>query len=163
MRATRLLVGLLGLGAAAYGAKLLLDLGVDNLVATLEWVVGGVAIHDGLVAPLCVVLGAVLVRLTRGRAPAPVVVGAIVLGTVTIAAVPVLGRFGARADNPTLLDRSYVAGWWWFAGLTVLLVLVAVLVERRRARRGPVASGRREGQAAATPSENATANFGPLP
>lgn len=136
MRTTRLAVALLGIGAAAYGAQQLLDLGLDNLVATLAWVVGGVAIHDGLVAPLSVVAAVVLVRLTRGRTPAPVVVGAVVLGTVTIAAVPVLGRFGARPDNPTLLDRSYVAGWFVFAGLTVLLVVVAVLVERRsRSRR----------------------------
>ena len=136
MRTTRLAVALLGIGAAAYGAQQLLDLGLDNLVATLAWVVGGVAIHDGLVAPLSVVAAVVLVRLTRGRTPAPVVVGAVVLGTVTIAAVPVLGRFGARPDNPTLLDRSYVAGWFVFAGLTVLLVVVAIVVERRSRRRG---------------------------
>ena len=153
MRTIRVVVALLGLGAASYGATLLLDLGVDNLLATLEWVVGGVAIHDGLLAPLSVVVGVVLVRATKGRMPAPVVVGALVLGTVTIAAVPVLGRFGARADNPTLLDRSYVAGWVVFAGLTILVVLVALLVERPADR----------SQAAATPSEKATANFGPLP
>ena len=136
MRAARLVVALLGLGAAAYGAKQLLDLGLDNLVATMEWVVGGVALHDGLLAPLCVVAGVLLVRATHGRMPAAIVVGAIVLGTVTISAVPVLGRFGARADNATLLDRSYVAGWFVFAGLTVLLVVVAVLIERSsRSRR----------------------------
>jgi hypothetical protein len=129
-------VALLGLGAAAYGAKQLLDLGLDNLVATMEWVVGGVALHDGLLAPLCVVAGVLLVRATHGRMRAAIVVGAIVLGTVTISAVPVLGRFGARADNATLLDRSYVAGWFVFAGLTVLLVVVAVLIERSsRSRR----------------------------
>jgi hypothetical protein len=131
MRATRVLVALLGVGAAAYGVMLLLDLGVGNLVATLAWVVGGVAIHDFLLAPLCVVAGVLVVRGTKGRIPAAVVVGAIVLGTVTIAAVPVLGRFGARADNATLLDRSYVAGWFAFAGLTVVVVLVALVVERR--------------------------------
>ena len=131
MRTTRLVVALLGLAAAAYGAKQLLDLGLDNLVATMEWVVGGVALHDGLLAPLCVVAGVLLVRATQGRTPAPVVVGVIVLGTVTLSAVPVLGRFGARADNPTLLDRSYVAGWFVFAGLVVLAVVVALLIQRR--------------------------------
>lgn len=142
MRAIRVLVALLGVGSAAYGATLLLDLGTDNLVATLAWVVGGVALHDGLVAPLTVVVGVALVRLTKGRTPAPVVVGIVVLGTVTVAAVPVLGRFGARADNATLLDRSYVGGWLAFAGLTAVVVLVALVVERfagRRARTGRVA------------------------
>ena len=131
MRAARVVLVLLGVAAAAYGAQQLLDLGTDNLVATLEWVVGGVVIHDGLLAPLCVVLGAIVLRISRRRPPAPVVVGAIVLGTVTVTAFPVLGRFGARADNMTLLDRSYVAGWLVFVVVTVAFVAVAVLAERR--------------------------------
>ena len=44
-------------------------------------------------------------------ARAPAVVGFVVLGSVTLLAVPVLGRFGARPDNATLLDRDYVVGW----------------------------------------------------
>ena len=42
----------------------------------------------------------------RGRRSALVV-----LRTVTVTAIPVLGPWGARPDNPTLLDRNYVAGW----------------------------------------------------
>ena len=42
---------------------------------------------------------------------APAAVALVVLGSVTLLAVPVLGRFGARPDNPTLLDRDYSAGW----------------------------------------------------
>ena len=49
----------------------------------------------------------------------------VVLGTVTLLAVPVLGRFGARPDNPTLLDRDYTAGWLVLAGLTLVAVVVA--------------------------------------
>ena len=51
---------------------------------------------------------------------------------VTLVAVPVLGRFGARADNPTLLDRDYVAGWLVLAG-----------AGRRRRGRWPVSCGPR--------------------
>jgi hypothetical protein len=141
MRTWRVVVGLLGVAAATYGVVHLLDLGVDNLVATLVWVVGGVALHDGLLAPACIVLAAVLLRLTHRRPPAAVVVGAIVLGTVTLVAVPVLGRFGARADNATLLDRSYVAGWCAFAGVVLALVVVGIVLDRRSRRRG--ASGPR--------------------
>ena len=43
----------------------------------------------------------------RGARPS---VGFVVLGSVTLLAMPVLGRFGARPDNPTLLDRDYSVG-----------------------------------------------------
>lgn len=143
MRGTRVLVGLLGIGAATYGVVHLLALGLDNLVATLTWVVGGIAIHDGVLAPLTIAVAAVALRLSRRRPPAPVVVGAIVLGTVTVAAIPVLGRFGARADNATLLDRSYVGGWFGFAGTVAALVVAGVVVELSRRRHRPVSRGRR--------------------
>jgi hypothetical protein len=58
---------------------------------------------------------------------------------VTLLAIPELGRFGARADNPTLLDRHYWLGW----SVLVTLVVVGVgagsaVVARRRTpgRRG---------------------------
>jgi hypothetical protein len=62
----------------------------------------------------------------------------VVLGTVTLSAVPVLGRFGARADNPTLLDRHYLLGWLVFAVLVGVVTAASVLVRgRRTTRRGP--------------------------
>ena len=45
--------------------------------------------------------------------------GLVVLGTVTLMAVPVLGGWGANADNPTILDRNYAAGWLVVAGVTI--------------------------------------------
>ena len=46
------------------------------------------------------------------------VVGLVVWGGLTVMAIPVLGRFGALAANPTLLDRPYLTSWssapcWW--------------------------------------------------
>jgi len=131
MTATRIALGLLGLAGAAYGAVTLLDLGLDNLAATVTWLVGGVLVHDALFAPLTIALWFVVSQLSGRRLPAAVVVGAVVLGTVTVVAVPVLGRFGARADNSTLLDRNYVLGWAMLATLTVLVVAAAVAASRR--------------------------------
>jgi hypothetical protein len=131
-RAIRVLVLAAGLAAAAYGGILLLDQGGRNLVATLRWLIGGVVLHDGVLAPLTILVAVVTARLLRGRLPAAVVVGAIVLGSVTVVAVPVLGRFGARADNPTLLDRHYLLGWLVFAILTVIATTLAALAGRRR-------------------------------
>ena len=128
----RLVVGALGVAAAAFGAVSLLDLGLDNLRAAGIWLVGGVLLHDAVLAPVTVAVGVAVLRLLRGRLPAPVVTGAVVLGTVTLVAVPVLGRFGARSDNPTLLDRNYVLGWLAVATLTSVAVALATAVPALR-------------------------------
>jgi hypothetical protein len=46
--------------------------------------------------------------------------------------VPTLGRFGATADNPTLLDRDYLAGWLVFAAIVVAGAAVWAAVEHNR-------------------------------
>lgn len=135
MTGIRIALAMLGLAAAAYGAVELLDLGLDNLVATVTWLAGGVLVHDALVAPLTIAVWFVVSRISGRRLPGAVVVAAVVLGTVTVVAVPVLGRFGARPDNPTLLDRNYVLGWAMLATLTVV-VTAAVVAASRRGRGG---------------------------
>lgn len=133
MRSARGILGALGVAGAAYGAMLLLDLGAENLRATLVWVVGGVVLHDAVLAPLTILVGLAFLRLQRaGVAIGPLVVGGVVLASVTLAAVPVLGRFGARTDNDTLLDRDYLVGWLVFAGVVVVLSLGLMLVRGRQ-------------------------------
>jgi hypothetical protein len=135
MIAVRVVVGLLGLAAAAYGAVELLDLGLDNLRATVTWLAAGVVLHDAVLAPLVLGIWFVASRARRGRIPGAVVVGAVVLGTVSLVAIPLLGRFGARSDNQTLLDRNYLLGWLVLATLTVATVGVAVALSRTRVTR----------------------------
>lgn len=113
---------------------LLLDLGVDNLVDTATWLVAGVVLHDAVLAPVTILTAVVTTRLLPAAWRAPVAAGAIVLGSVTLLAIPVLGRYGAKPDNPTLLDRDYLAGWLAVAGLTCAGVAVAALMSTRRRR-----------------------------
>jgi hypothetical protein len=129
----RVLLAALGVLAAGYGALLLADDGLGDLLATALWLAGGVLLHDLVLAPLTLLLGALAVRVLPPAARAPVAVGAVVLGSVTLLAIPVLGRFGARGDNPTLLDRPYGTGWLLLAGLVLLGVGLATA---RRARAG---------------------------
>ena len=141
MMRLRLLLGALGVGLGLWGAKLTFDLGLTNFVAAAKWLAGGVVLHDGVIGP-AVVLAAVLgVRIFRGPLPAPVVVGAVVLGSVTLAVVPMLGRFGALDDNATLLPRDYLVGWLVFAGLISVSVVGALLVGRRSTEDGERGEG----------------------
>ena len=135
MKAARLTLGVVGVAATAYGAWLVLGLSTSSWPGLVTWLAAGVVVHDAVLAPLVLVVGLALRRVVPGPARGPVVVGAVVLGAVTLVAVPAIGRFGARPDNPTLLDRDYVAGWLALACLVVVAVGVATLVRSRRERR----------------------------
>ncbi|WP_404351573.1 hypothetical protein LG324_02605 [Phycicoccus jejuensis] len=130
MRAARLALGALGLAALAWGLLLVADLG-PQFVDVLVWVVGGVLAHDAVLAPVVVGLGALLALVVPPWLRPPLVGLLVVLGPLTLVAVPVLGRFGARPDNPTLLDRPYTTGWLVIAAVAVLLTVVAALRARR--------------------------------
>lgn len=127
--ALRVALGAVGLAAATYGLMMLDDRGPENLRAVVTWLVAGVILHDAVLAPLTILVCPVGARVLPGRFRAPVAGGLLVVGSVTLLAVPVLGRFGARSDNPTLLDRDYTTGWLVMAGLT--LVTMMALARRR--------------------------------
>jgi hypothetical protein len=131
MTRSRLALGAVGVLCGVYGGWLVVSRGHDLLNAVL-WLAGGVLLHDAVLSLVVLTVGAVALRVVPRTARAPVAVGFVVLGSVTLLAVPVLGRFGARADNPTLLDRNYLAGWLVLAALTVLGVVAASLVRSRR-------------------------------
>ncbi len=132
---TRAALLLIGLAAAAYGGWLLLDLDAAQLTSAGTWLAGGVLLHDAVFAIAVIALAWVGARLLPTSARAPFTVAAIVLVPVTLLSVPVLGRYGARADNPTLLDRPYWTGWMVLAALVLSGALVAALWRAGRRRR----------------------------
>lgn len=128
---TRWLLGGVGAAATAYGAVLLLGTGVANTAAAGVWLVGGVILHDAVLAPATLAVGLLLARVVPSSWRGAVTAVLVVVGTITVLAIPVLGRFGARPDNPTLLDRHYLAGW---LALVVLVLAGAVVVRIARLR-----------------------------
>jgi hypothetical protein len=128
---TRWLLGALGLALTAYGAVLLLGTGWSNTVAAALWLAGGVVLHDAVLAPATLAAGLLLVRVVPSSWRGTVVAALAIVGTLTIVAIPVLGRFGARADNPTLLDRPYLPGWLALVVVITAGAVVVRLVTRR--------------------------------
>jgi hypothetical protein len=129
---TRLLIGFVGVAMGAFGALRFLQLERSDIVDAVLWLGGGVIVHDLVLAPLTIALTLLAARLVTGQARVAVVTGLIVLATVTVTAIPVLGGWGARGDNPTLLDRDYATGWLVFAGLVVAGTLIALAPWLRR-------------------------------
>lgn len=132
----RYAVGGIGVGIGLWGAWLISgSADFSDLINIAIWLGGGVIANDGVIAVASLILAAVAMRVLPKPARAPAAVGFVVIGTITVVAIPFLGRFGAREDNPTLLDRDYVTGY----GVVVLIVvvLVTVIALYRMGRTGP--------------------------
>ncbi len=127
---TRLLIGLVGVAMGAFGALRFLQLDLPDIVNAVLWLAAGVAIHDGVIAPLTIGVTVLATRVLPSRVRLRVTVALVVLVTVTVTAIPVLGRWGARPDNDTLLDRNYILGWLAFAAVVLLTTLLAGPVTR---------------------------------
>lgn len=132
--AVRASLGTVGVLAVGHGVLLLTDLGEQNLLAAIIWLTAGVVLHDGVIVPITLVV-AVALSLVPLNSRAPLASGLVILATVSLVAIPVLGRFGARADNPTLLDRNYLVGWLVFAALVVGFTAAEVWRQHRSGSR----------------------------
>jgi hypothetical protein len=128
----RVVLVVVGLGFVGVGVQALLQQPVAKVLGALLWLGGGVVVHDGIFAPAVVVAGIAAVTLLPWWARGPVAAGAVVIGTLTLAAVPALGRFGAMPGDPTVLDRPYLTGWLVVAGIVAVGIGVAALEVRRR-------------------------------
>jgi hypothetical protein len=131
MNRVRGLLIVLGGAALLVGAAELLAEGGGNLLAAMVWLGGGVVLHDLVLAPAVIALAVLGVALLPGWARPAAAAATVVLGSLTVMAVPVLGRFGARPDNPTLLDRPYLAGWVVCAGLVLTCACGWAFAQRR--------------------------------
>lgn len=121
----RLLIAVLGVAMAAFGGLRFLQLDLPDIVNAVLWLAGGVLLHDAVIAPVTIGLTVLATRVVPASARVRITVALVVLATVTATAVPVLGRWGARPDNPTLLDRNYVAGSLVFAALVLFVTVLS--------------------------------------
>jgi hypothetical protein len=100
------------------------------------WVIGGAVLHDAVLLPLVLLVGMAFAPISRPGLRSALRWAVAVGAVVTLASIPVLGRFGARADNPSLLPLPYVRN---IVILWCVLLIgaagVGVLLDWRLARR----------------------------
>lgn len=123
----------LGLGMVAFGiAGLLRNAEATEPLNAALFVVGGLALHDGLVAPAVMVLGLVLARLVPRRLRPPVQGALIVSAALTLVAIPPWTGRGRLANNPSLLPQDYGQGL--LVALAVVWAVAALLLVRAAVR-----------------------------
>jgi hypothetical protein len=135
-----------GVAVVAYGGWLLVSTQEwADVRGVVLWAAVAVLVHDAVLAPVVLALAWVAGRVLRpDRDPrrrtvaAAATVVLVLLGPVSLAAIPVLGRYGAEPGNPTLLGRDYTAGWLAVALVSVVaatvLALSGLLSEEDRGR-----------------------------
>lgn len=123
MRAVRWGLGLLGVAAGLWGIWIYRDVESDRLISALVWLVGGIVVHDAVLAPLVVGLGVLAARWLPGSARRPAAAVFIVWSTVTVSAAAVLSGQGGKPDNSTILERPYVLSWLLLSGLCLAVAL----------------------------------------
>lgn len=141
MRAWQRVLVAVGTAATAVGAYLLLSDLLSSVPRVALWALAPVAVNDLVLAPAAVAGAWVGRRVLPRPVWAPVTVGVVASAGLVLVSLTVLGRPGAAADNPSLLDRDYGAGL--LAALAVVWVVVATLsvIALRRRRTGASGEG----------------------
>jgi hypothetical protein len=126
-----------GVTAIAYGLAGLLT--APRGPSPFGWVrfwVGGVVIHDVVIASVTALVSAAVVQLVPRPARTYVLAGVIISGVLTVVALPFVLGFGRSPDLPSALPLNYGRGLLltlavvWIGVLAVALIVGAV----RRAR-----------------------------
>ncbi|WP_239476677.1 hypothetical protein [Nocardia arizonensis] len=135
MNVVRAALVVAGVLLGVYGLTLLFDLPRADLMSVIVWFAVAILLHDAVFAPLCAALGLTARRLLPATLWAPAACGAVCTVALLLVGAPVLGRGGAVADNPTVLDRDYPLGLTIAVAAVWTCVILAWLAGRARGRR----------------------------
>jgi len=137
-RAPVLVTGVLVLG---YGTLLVLSGGpAAPPTAVGVWLAGSLVGHDLLLAPLTLVVAALVVRTLRGVQRRVVATGLLVAACLVLVALPALLTPGVP-DNPTTTPRNYGVGLAVLLAADAAVTAALVLAARRRRRPVSLAKG----------------------
>lgn len=129
-RAVRVAAIVCGVGISAYGAVGLVgSTDLHALRSAATWFVGGNLVHDALIAPATLLVGAVVARLSPAVVRAYLQAALIISAGVVLITLPLLSGRGYDARNPSALPLNYPRG------LAVTLIGVWLVV-------GIIAAGR---------------------
>jgi hypothetical protein len=125
----------IGTAISVFGAwGLLRNIQGPALMSWVKTFVGGLLVHDALLAPLIVVAWVLVVRVVPRRVRPAVQGGLIVSGVLVAIAIPVLRGSGRLANNPSLLPSEHY-GSRLLAVLAVVWAVTALAALRRPSRR----------------------------
>jgi hypothetical protein len=133
----RILLGTAGVALLGYGGyQLLSNSDVTRPVEVATWLVIALAVHDGVIAWVVVMVGWLIARLVPERARAYVQGGLICAALITLIALPLIYRRGKAEPGLTLLTQNYPAHLAVLLGMVAAVTAAAYAVRVARDRAG---------------------------
>lgn len=141
MRIARALLLIGGIALLVVGGVVLgMDVKPTRYLGILSWFIGALVIHDGIIAPLVLVVSLIGRRLRLPAVVLAIVQGALVLvGIVALLVVPEIIKQRIRVASSSILPQDYLTNLVVYLVVIAALTAVAVLLYRsvgRAARRG---------------------------
>jgi len=137
MRTARIVLVVVGVLVMAFGAFVLVTTVRPNRIGGLAtWLLAAVVLHDAVLSPFVVLVGALLRRAGRRLRTWSLVVAqaAVVLGCVLVTVVvPEIAAKAHGRQNPTVLPFDYGARLLVVEGVLLLVVVLALVVGARPA------------------------------
>jgi hypothetical protein len=119
MKIWRIILGVVGIGVGTYGIfQLLTQLPRQTLVLLALWLIAALIIHDGLLSPAVVGVGAALRRYVPDRGRRYLQFGLIMAAMVTVIAVPLIYRANTHPPAKALLLQDF--------GINLTVLLAAI-------------------------------------
>jgi hypothetical protein len=119
MKIWRIVLAVLGIGVGTYGiSQLLTQIPRQTLLLLALWLIGALIIHDGLLSPAVVGVGAALRRYVPDRGRRYLQFGLIMAAMVTVIAVPMIYRAHTQPPAKALLLQDF--------GINLTVLLAAI-------------------------------------
>jgi hypothetical protein len=122
VKAWRIILAIAGIGLGLFGVfRLVTEMPVHSLLVLALWMLAALAIHDGLLSPAVVAVSSLLRRYVPDRGRRFMQIALIMIGLVTVIAIPMIFLRGSQPSVKALLLRNYGAN------LTLLIAIIAVV------------------------------------
>jgi hypothetical protein len=132
----RIALGAAGVLLILFGVfRILTNAGQTDPVGMAEWLAAAVVLHDGILVPLTMAVGALLTRFVPPRARRYLQGGLIAAALVTAISIPLIYRRGSQPRGKSLELQNYGLHLAVLVGLIAAVVVVAYATRVLRDRR----------------------------
>jgi hypothetical protein len=125
----RIVLGAAGIALALFGVfRLVTQISFGGLAFLALWLVGALVLHDGIVSPGVLGLGALISRKVPPRARRYLQGALIAAAAVTVIALPMIYRAHSQPKVKALLEQNFAANLALLVGVIAVVAILGYVV-----------------------------------